>query len=87
MERLVGSNPEIVESVTRMIPLGRYGKISEIADAGLFLFSPAASFVTGQILIVDGGDYHTSSISAFIPYPSFFLEEDKNARSTIAAKL
>lgn len=52
MARLAGSDPTIVGNLTKMIPLGRYGKISEIADASLFLFSPAASYVTGQVLIV-----------------------------------
>ena len=55
MDRLAGSDPEIVKNVTKGIPLQRYGKISEIADAGLFLFSPAAAYVTGSVLIVDGG--------------------------------
>lgn len=55
MDRLAGSDPEIVKNVTKGIPLQRYGRIAEIADAGLFLFSPAASYVTGSVLIVDGG--------------------------------
>jgi NAD(P)-dependent dehydrogenase (short-subunit alcohol dehydrogenase family) len=39
----------------RGIPLGRWGKIDEIADAVLFLVSPAASFITATTLVVDGG--------------------------------
>jgi NAD(P)-dependent dehydrogenase (short-subunit alcohol dehydrogenase family) len=36
-------------------PLGRWGKPEEIANAALYLGSPIASFVTGTILVVDGG--------------------------------
>ncbi len=38
-----------------MIPLGRMGKPEDIADACLFLASPAADYITGQVLVVDGG--------------------------------
>jgi 3-oxoacyl-[acyl-carrier protein] reductase len=37
------------------IPLGRMGKPDEFANAAVFLVSPAASFITGVMLNVDGG--------------------------------
>ncbi|MCB1314591.1 MAG: SDR family oxidoreductase [Leptospiraceae bacterium] len=37
------------------IPLGRYGQIEEFGRAGAFLLSPAAAYLTGQTLFVDGG--------------------------------
>ena len=37
------------------IPLGRYGSIDEFGKAGAFLLSPAASYITGASLAVDGG--------------------------------
>jgi len=43
--------PEIAATV----PLGRFGKPDEVAEAALFLMSPAASFITGTILNVSGG--------------------------------
>jgi NAD(P)-dependent dehydrogenase (short-subunit alcohol dehydrogenase family) len=42
------------EFLTRT-PMQRFGSIPELAGAGVFLASPAASFVTGEILVVDGG--------------------------------
>ncbi|MEN6450143.1 MAG: 3-oxoacyl-[acyl-carrier-protein] reductase [Thermoguttaceae bacterium] len=46
---------EILAKVREEIPLGRMGQPQDIADAVLFLLSPAASFITGHILAVDGG--------------------------------
>ncbi len=48
-------NAEFKKWVEDRIPLGRIGTVEEVANAVLFLASPAASLVTGSSLLVDGG--------------------------------
>ena len=40
-----------------MIPLGRLGRGEEVADAVAFLARPAASYITGQVIGINGGLY------------------------------
>jgi len=47
--------PELIEGIKQRTPLGRLGDPQDVADAVLFLCSEAASFITGQVLTVDGG--------------------------------
>jgi 3-oxoacyl-[acyl-carrier protein] reductase len=47
--------PELYHRTLRSIPFGRMGQPEEVAQAALFLASPAASWITGQTIVVDGG--------------------------------
>jgi len=55
-----GSNPvsleEAMKESSRYIPMGRFGKPEEVAKAVLFLASDDSTFVTGHLLLVDGGN-------------------------------
>ena len=55
---MVSGMPEAaLNQVKAMTPMGRLGKPEEIADAVVFLASPRSSYVTGQVLGVNGGMY------------------------------
>jgi 3-oxoacyl-[acyl-carrier protein] reductase len=56
---------EYVDTLTRSIPWGRIGKPEDIANAALFLASPLADFITGEVLAVNGG---SSAGRAFLPF-------------------
>ena len=48
-------NPDTLKAVTRGTPLRRIGEPHEIAGAAVYLASPASTFMTGQVMVVDGG--------------------------------
>lgn len=54
MERLA-PNDKVREQVKQTVPLKRFGKPEEVANACLFLSSPLAAYITGAIIPVDGG--------------------------------
>jgi 3-oxoacyl-[acyl-carrier protein] reductase len=54
-EMTAAMGPGVLEEATKRIPLKRAGQADEIAWGVLFLASPAASYITGQVLSIDGG--------------------------------
>jgi NAD(P)-dependent dehydrogenase (short-subunit alcohol dehydrogenase family) len=56
----IGGNPEPtgeldLELWRQLVPLGRPGRPADVADLALFLCSPASSYLTGQLIVLDGG--------------------------------
>jgi 3-oxoacyl-[acyl-carrier protein] reductase len=45
----------VKQAYLQRIPLGRFGSVGEVADAAVFLAADASSYITGQVLAVDGG--------------------------------
>jgi 3-oxoacyl-[acyl-carrier protein] reductase len=50
-----GLSVDLRAELLRRIPLGSFGQPEDVAEAALFLASPAARYLTGQVLTVDGG--------------------------------
>jgi len=54
-ETLNVTEEQMVENIRKAVPLGRWGEPADIAQGVVFLCSPAASWVTGEVLTVSGG--------------------------------
>jgi len=55
LKTLIAEDDDLRDEVIAATPLARIGEADEAAQAALFLASPCASFITGQVLAVDGG--------------------------------
>jgi NAD(P)-dependent dehydrogenase (short-subunit alcohol dehydrogenase family) len=55
LTRAVLTHPHIGPRYLARIPMGRFGQLRDVVGAAVFLASPAASYVTGHSLVVDGG--------------------------------
>ncbi|KAJ6104752.1 Peroxisomal 2-4-dienoyl-CoA reductase [Penicillium sp. IBT 18751x] len=83
LERLLPSDAK--EAYTKSQPLGRFGHVRDIADATVYLFSDAGSYVTGQTLVVDGANWRTSggmTSNGNVPYPDILLSGEEIANVT-----
>ena len=46
---------EVAESIAAATPLGRLGEVDDVVGAALYLVSPLSDYVTGEVLVIDGG--------------------------------
>lgn len=53
--RWAESNPEVIDSFRKQIPLGDYGQPEDLGPLALYLASDAARYVTGAVFVIDGG--------------------------------
>src|SRR5688500_13399192 len=60
------NSPDAVQRITDMVPLKRWGRPSEVADAVAFFVAPGTGYVTGEILTIDGGAWLGRGTFGFI---------------------
>ena len=63
-EGLVDLGEDYINEMTASVPLGRLGTVDEIGYAALFLASDEAAYITGQTIVVDGGQILPESLGA-----------------------
>lgn len=51
------ANPELAARLLKKIPVGRFGTVEEVSNAALYLLSPYADFINGEVLVIDGGEW------------------------------
>lgn len=72
MERLSKTDEVSLDKSRKGVPLGRWGEVKEIADATVYLFSEAGSYVNGHALVVDGGQWKVGGAdTGGYQYPDF----------------
>ncbi|CUM62852.1 uncharacterized protein PRCAT00000410001 [Priceomyces carsonii] len=72
-----GSNP-----IDKRVPLQRLGTTRDIAESTVYLFSPAASYVTGTVQVVDGALWQTGSFLGDL-YPSVVIQQNTDPDSKL----
>ena len=63
-EGLQGLGEEYLKTMAASIPLKRLGSVDDIGHAAVFLASREAAYITGQTIVVDGGQVQPESLEA-----------------------
>jgi NAD(P)-dependent dehydrogenase (short-subunit alcohol dehydrogenase family) len=53
--RALWENKALVEYIEGRTPLGRLGEVEDVVGAAIFLASPASDYITGEVIVIDGG--------------------------------
>lgn len=79
LSRLASNQKEEMERYSRSIPSGRLGTVRDVADATVYLFSGAGTYVNGQVIPVDGGSWRRQGggrlgMDGNMEYPEYLLK-------------
>lgn len=70
------SRADVLETMIKNVPVQHFGEVKDIADATIFLFSPAGDFISGDVIVVDGGAWHRQGTAGYgMPYPECVLSD------------
>lgn len=78
MERLATPEAHQSTAATRAIPSARWGTVRDIADSTVFMFSDAANYINGHVLVVDGSSWRspasmTVGLEEGMKYPDYLI--------------
>ncbi|KAI3403370.1 SPS19 [Candida oxycetoniae] len=75
-------NPPTEVPLDQKVPIGRIGTTTDVADSTVYLFSPAASYITGTITVVDGGLWQVGGFLGEL-YPSVVKMQNEDPESKL----
>jgi len=83
--RVFGSSIDSKMDIRKLVPIGRFGTVDDIANTALFVASDAGSYITATKIVVDGGQWHEAS-GRYIAAKKLVLEksaQEKKSKSKL----